>query len=228
MKRKLRAELVKLCTDVITSREQDDIDALYHQARGIYEKLAVLRFIEDKLTDVEVDVSKSDVASKFEIMASAVLKENKSVPETNPHEEDIITPGMDTIRHMVSEMPGGEELEDVLERLLAQNDFVKNDKQEVTPKVPQPAVAPAAKSLNDTLTTKEISVGLNDRLAFVKHLFNDNPEAYGRILAELNRMETQESSLEFIRRKVKPEFNHWEGKDEYEARFLALIERRFN
>lgn len=228
MKRKLKEELVRLSTDIITSRGLEDIPDLYEKARTLYEKLAVLKFIEEKLDHVEVDVSKSEMASKFESIASAVLNENKSVPESNPHKEDIIVPGIDTIKHMVSEMPGGEELEEVLERLIAKNEFIKNDKEDVTPDIPEPPKGTVSKSLNDTLTAKQISVGLNDRLAFVKHLFNDNSDEFNRILSQLNSLDSQEHSITFIREKVKPEFNNWQGKEEYEARFIQLIERRFN
>src|SRR5210317_1541816 len=116
MKRKLRADLIRIASGIISNDDLTDISGLYEEARTLYEKLAVLNFIEQKLKDVEVDVNKSEVASKFESIASAVLNENKLVPETNPHEEDIIIPGIDTIKHMVSEMPGGEELEEVLAR----------------------------------------------------------------------------------------------------------------
>ena len=105
MKRKLREELVKLSTDIITSREDKELTELYEVAKTLYEKLAVLKFIDEKLSDVEVDVSKNVLAARFEKMASAVMSENRAVPESNPHEEDIITPGMDTIKGMVSEMP---------------------------------------------------------------------------------------------------------------------------
>jgi hypothetical protein len=224
----LKEELVKLSSDIIASRGLTEVPDLYEQARALYEKLAVLKFIEEKLSDVQVDVSKSEVASKFESIASAVINENRQVPENSPHEEDIIIPGMDTIKHMVSEMPGGEELEEVLQRLIGKNEFVKNDAEEVTPKKEDIKKTAPAKSLNDTLTAKEIAVGLNDRLAFVKHLFDDNAEAFGQTMARLNTLESQEHSLTYIEREVKPVFNHWEGKDEYATRFIALIQRRFN
>ncbi len=204
------------------------LQQIYEQARKLYEKLAVLNFIEEKLQDLEVDVSKSTVASKFETMATAVLNENKRVPESSPHEEDIIIPGIDTIKHMVSEMPGGEELEEILAQFLQKNDFVKNDKETVTPTAKDIAGVAPARSLNDTLTARDISVGLNDRLAFVKHLFNDSTEDFNRILSQLNTMDSHENSLEFIHKMVKPEYENWKGKEEYEARFLAMIERRFS
>ncbi|WP_445383709.1 hypothetical protein [Robiginitalea sp. IMCC43444] len=227
MKRRLREELILLATDIITGREEMDIPKLYAKSQQLYEKLAVLKFIEEKLQHVEIDVSKSEMASKFESIASAVINENRMVPESNPHEEDIIIPGIDTIKHMVSEMPGGEELEEVLEKFLSQNDFIKNDKEILTPDIPSNSGTTEKKSLNDTLSAREISVGLNDRLAFVKHLFNDSTEDFNRILSQLNTIESQERSVEFIEKMVKPEYGNWKGKEEFEARFMALIERRF-
>src|SRR5680860_930567 len=92
MKKKLKEELRKLSTDIITSRDMNTIGELYESAKNLYEKLAVLRFIEEKLNHVEVDGSKNVIAAKFEKMANAVLSENSSVPESNPHEEDIMIP----------------------------------------------------------------------------------------------------------------------------------------
>jgi predicted transcriptional regulator YdeE len=228
MKRKLRAELVGLASRILSDDKMTELPQIYEQARKLYEKLAVLNFIEEKLQDLEVDVSKSSVASKFETMATAVLRENKGVPENSPHEEDIIVPGIDTIKHMVSEMPGGDELEEILAQFLQKNDFVKNDKETVTPTPKDIAGVAPARSLNDTLTARDISVGLNDRLAFVKHLFNDSTEDFNRILSQLNTMDSHQNSVEFIQKMVKPEYENWKGKEEYEARFLAMIERRFS
>lgn len=221
MIRKLREELIKLSTEIITAREDSDLTQLYDKAKEIYEKLAVLKFIDEKLADVQVDVSKNVIATRFEKVANAVLSGNLSVPESNPHEEDIMTPGMDTIKHMVSEMPSEAALEQVFAEFVAKPEYMKNDKENVAPKeVIQP------KSLNDKLA-KDLQVGLNDKLAFVKHLFNNSMEDYTRVLSQLNTIDTEERSIAFINNMVKPEYNNWEGKEEYEARFVSLIERRF-
>ena len=221
MIRKLREELIKLSTEIITAREDSDLTQLYDKAKEIYEKLAVLKFIDEKLADVQVDVSKNVIATRFEKVANAVLSGNLSVPESNPHEEDIMTPGMDTIKHMVSEMPSEAALEQVFAEFVAKPEYMKNDKEQVTPKeVSRP------QSLNDKLA-KDLQVGLNDKLAFVKHLFNNSMEDYTRVLSQLNTIDTEERSIAFINNMVKPEYNNWEGKEEYEARFVSLIERRF-
>ncbi|NNJ88431.1 MAG: hypothetical protein HKP53_03440 [Eudoraea sp.] len=228
MKRKLKEELVKLSTEIITSHDMNNIPELYEAARTLYEKLAVLKFIEEKLNDVEIDVSKNVIASKFEKMASAVIDGNTRVPESNPHEEDIMIPGIDTIKHMVSEMPKDANIEQLFAEFVAKTEVIKNDKNEVTPDKETLSKSTKGKSLNDTHTGKEMVVGLNDRLAFVKHLFNDSTEEFNRVLSQLNTIESQDRSIAFIENMVKPEYNNWEGKEEYAARFIALVERRFS
>ncbi|MEM8998690.1 MAG: hypothetical protein AAGB24_00370 [Bacteroidota bacterium] len=226
MKKKIREELIKLSTDIITSREDKELAELYDTAKSLYEKLAVLKFIDEKLNDIEVDVSKNVLASRFEKMANAVMSNNTSVPESNPHEEDIITPGMDTIKHMVSEMPS-EAVEYIFSDFIAKPESMKNDKEILSPDRASTSHEVKPKSLNDKLT-KEIQIGLNDRLAFVKHLFDNRMDDYTRVLSQLNTIDTEERSIAFIKNMVKPEYNNWEGKEAYETRFLAIIERKFS
>ena len=241
MKKKLKEELRKLSTDIITSRDMNNIDELYESAKNLYEKLAVLRFIEDKLNHLEVDSSKNVIAAKFEKMANAVLFENASVPESNPHQEDIMIPGIDTIKDMVSEMPSDLPVDEVLAEFLAKPEYMKNDKELFMPQeeagqrenalskddaIPKKEIRP--KSLNDKGTNKLLKVDLNNRLAFVKHLFNGSTEDYNRVLSQLNTIDTHERSVSFIENMVKPDYNHWAGKEEYEVRFMYLIERRFS
>lgn len=225
MKQKLKDELIKMSTDIITSRNMNDLPALYEAAKSLYEKLAVLKFIEEELNDIQVDVSKSVIAEKFEIMANAVLRGNASVPENNPHQEDIIIPGMDTIKDMVSEMPSSDNLEEVLNEFMGKPALMKNDKELFSPTGMEKEEVP--KSLNDRLSNKELKVDLNNRLAFVKHLFNGSTEDYNRVLSQLSTIHSEERSVAFITNMVKPDYNDWVGKEEYELRFMELIARRF-
>jgi hypothetical protein len=83
---------------------------------------------------------------------------------------------------------------------------------------------PKGKSLNARFSN--FSLGLNDRLAFSKHLFNDNPEDLARVVNQLNTLESFEESVDFIENMVKPEYD-WSAKQDYEERFLNLIRLRF-
>lgn len=228
MKRKLKEELIKLSTDIITSRDMNEITDMYKAAQTLYEKLAVLKFIDEKLTDIEIDVSKNVIAAKFEKMANAVLSANTGIPESNPHQEDIITPGMDTIKDMVSEMPTETPVDEVLSEFLGKPNVMKNDKDFFMP-AEETAVKkePVVKSLNDKLNGATIKVDLNNRLAFVKHLFDGSTEDYNRVLSQLSTIDTEERSIAFIDNMVKPDYNNWEGKEEFAERFKELIERRF-
>ena len=241
MKKKLKEELRKLSTDIITSQNMNSIEELYESAKNLYEKLAVLKFIEDKLNHLEIDSSKNVIAAKFEKMANAVLFENASVPESNPHQEDIMIPGIDTIKDMVSEMPGDIPVDEVLAEFLAKPDYMKNDKELFMPQKDAVQKQDAfskedavhgkktrTKSLNDKGTERALKVDLNNRLAFVKHLFNGSTEDYNRVLSQLNTIDSHERSISFIENMVKPDYNHWADKEEYEARFMNLIERRFS
>lgn len=227
MKEKLREDLIRMSTDIITSREVKDITDLYEAAKKLYEKIAVLKFIEEELNDIQVDVSKNVIAEKFEKMAKTVMSANTSVPESNPHEEDIMTPGMDTIKDMVSEMPNSDSLEEVLTEFMARPDLMKNDKELFMPPA-STKKQDIPKSLNDSLVTKELKVDLNSKLGFIKHLFHGSTEDYNRVLSQLSTIDSHERSVSFIKNMVKPDYDNWEGKEEYEIRFMELIERRFS
>ena len=82
-------------------------------------------------------------------------------------------------------------------------------------------------SLNDRLS-RGITVGLNDRIAFVKHLFNNSNEDYNRVLSQLITLDTLDQAHQFIDTMVKPDYNNWEGKEEYVQRFIEVIEKKFN
>ncbi len=229
MKKKLKEELRKLCTDIIVHSDKDSISEQYESARLLYEKLAVLKFIEEKLNDIEIDVSKNVIAERFEKMANAVLNENTSVPESNPHQEDIMTPGIDTIKDMVSEMPNDTPIDEVLSEFLGTPNYLKNDKELfMPPKTSETQAETKSKSLNDKLSTKDIKIDLNNRLAFVKHLFGGSTEDYNRVLSQLKTIDSHERSVAFITNMVKPDHSNWEGKEEYEERFMELIERKFS
>ena len=84
------------------------------------------------------------------------------------------------------------------------------------------------KALNDKLKSSSINIGLNDRIAFIKHLFAGNAEDYERVLSQLNTSESYEEATTLIQNIIKPDYDHWEGKEDYETRFLEIIEGRFS
>ncbi|GEP49743.1 hypothetical protein FNO01nite_04150 [Flavobacterium noncentrifugens] len=84
-----------------------------------------------------------------------------------------------------------------------------------------------AKSLNDRMA-KGIIIGLNDRIAFMNHLFNNSSEDYNRVLSQLMTIDNFREAKNFIDTMVKPDYNNWAGKEEYEQRFMEIVEKKFS
>ncbi|HAT75737.1 MAG TPA: hypothetical protein DCS19_02570 [Flavobacterium sp.] len=81
-------------------------------------------------------------------------------------------------------------------------------------------------SLNEKLS-KGISIDLNDRIAFVKHLFGNREADYNRVLNQLITYDNFEEAQNFIEDMVKPDYDGWEGKEDYAQRFVEIIEKKF-
>lgn len=84
-----------------------------------------------------------------------------------------------------------------------------------------------ATSINDRMS-KGIIIGLNDRIAFMNHLFANSSEDYNRVLSQLMTFHTFDEAKSFIDNMVKPDYDNWEGKDEYAERFMEIVEKRFS
>ena len=129
---------------------------------------------------------------------------------------------------------------DVAANLFEKASNISNKTQEKTAKIPPikdvplkkaPVAAPpkteaTRSSVNDRVFKGKIQVGLNDRIAFVKHLFNFSQEEFNRVLSQLNSFTSEEQAKDFIINTVQADYD-WTGKEEYVQRLFMLIERRF-
>lgn len=86
---------------------------------------------------------------------------------------------------------------------------------------------PKISSLNDRLN-KTISFGLNDRIGFEKKLFGGSPDDFNRVISQLNTFDSFEEAKGFIQDFVKPDYNNWENCEEFEARFMEIVEKKFS
>lgn len=85
-------------------------------------------------------------------------------------------------------------------------------------------VPPYAK--NDILK-KIITLGLNDKIAFERHLFAGSSEDLNRVISQISTFDTLKEAQQFIDDMVKPDYNNWDGKDEYVKRFMEIVEKKF-
>ena len=85
--------------------------------------------------------------------------------------------------------------------------------------------ADSKKSLNDHLQNA-IQIDLNDRIVFVKHLFDGDQNDFNRVVSQLNTFKTEKEAKKFINSMIKPDYD-WSDKEVYESRFISLITRKF-
>ncbi|WP_430399783.1 hypothetical protein [Flavobacterium sp.] len=119
--------------------------------------------------------------------------------------------------------------EDLFEAKEPKEEAVAEVKKEIViEKVPEVVFEePKTMSLNDRLT-KGINIGLNDRIAFEKKLFGGSSDDFNRVLSQLNTFDSFDEAQGFINDFVKPDYNNWDGKEEFENRFLEIVEKKFN
>ena len=115
------------------------------------------------------------------------------------------------------------------------NEIEKNTKEEMTSeKIPEfikktpvkEKVTKSKKTIND-LFSKDLNIDLNDRLAFIKNLFDSNEDDYQRVISQLSTFQNWDEAKSFINEFIKPDYKYWKGKDVYEKRFLSLVKNNF-
>ena len=199
MPNKIQEELKKIAQEIIATEESVDFEKTYHQTLSLFEKLVVLKNTQV----VEKDTWK-DMESNYNQAIDFIEVKKEPVQVLDQNREEI-HPLMETIKEIVTEFP-------------------KVDlKQTETQELQKP---PPIKNLNDHFS-KGLQIDLNDRLAFIKHLFETNTLEYQRVISQIVAFSNWEEAQSFVVQIVKPDYNNWEGKERYEASFLKIIENNF-
>jgi hypothetical protein len=138
--------------------------------------------------------------------------------DLNDHEE--FPPLMDTIKEIVKEIPEGKPIvSDLIIENTPELSFERKKEGAVADKEYQ-------KSLNDKFS-KGLNIDRNDRLAFIKNLFDQSPNEFQRAISQLATLESWQEAEKFVKEMIKPDYDHWKGKETYEERFLKIIENNF-
>lgn len=243
MKKKLESELVSIAHRILKLKGKEDVKKLHAEVAVLYEKLTVLKFANDNFEE-DLPTIGND-SSFFGMLDSAfnnkisdnIEIEDKTYINVDESQEDIAEPLMETIKDMVAQMPAEadvvenmfQEIEPAKHYEQEKNDFedITSDYQDTPVFIPIEDAKKEKKTLNDTLKNGGLKVGLNDKIAFIKHLFNGKDDDYNRVLSQVNTAASFKKASSLVLNMVKPDYNNWEGKEEYETRFMELIEARF-
>lgn len=306
MKKRLEADLISIAHRILQLKNKSDINQLYLETQKLYEKLAVLRFVDEHFGDSKPTIGQAEIEAKIEAAFEAIENEEPVAIKI----EEIEIPEIETSSELILEEEEQEEiteleepvfeeeedletLEDEMEEEVVEEEieapFIpafelekeEEEEEEIIEEAPkQEAVqisfedliggdfsddlfvkvestafeTPKDENVETVLETvafdldeieiheeveesksvtlneklaKGINIDLNDRIAFTKHLFGNDPEDYNRVLNQLITFNTFYETRDFIRDMVKPDYNNWEGKEEYEERFMEIIEKKF-
>jgi hypothetical protein len=302
MKKRLEADLISIAHRILQLKNKSDINQLYLETQKLYEKLAVLRFVDEHFGDSKPTIGQAEIEAAFEAIENeepvVVTIEEIEIPEIETttelileeeeqeeiteleepffeEEEDLETledeieeeveeeeieapfipafelekeeeeeeqiieeaPKQEAVQISFEDLIGGDFSDDLFvkvestafetpidEKVETVLETVAFDLDEI--ELHEEIEESKSVTLNEKLA-KGINIDLNDRIAFTKHLFGNDPEDYNRVLNQLITFNTFYETRDFIRDMVKPDYNNWEGKEEYEERFMEIIEKKF-
>ncbi len=306
MKKRLEADLISIAHRILQLKNKSDINQLYLETQKLYEKLAVLRFVDEHFGDSKPTIGQAEIETKIETAFEAIENEEPvaitieeiEIPEIETsselileeeeqeeiteleepvfeEEEDLETledemeeevveeeieapfipafelekeeeeeeqiveeaPKQEAVQISFEDLIGGDFSDDLFvkvestafetpkdEKVETVLETVAFDLDEI--EIHEEVEESKSVTLNEKLA-KGINIDLNDRIAFTKHLFGNDPEDYNRVLNQLITFNTFYETRDFIRDMVKPDYNNWEGKEEYEERFMEIIEKKF-
>ncbi len=245
MKKKLESELVSIAHRILKLKGKEDVFKMYEESRALYETLSVLKFAHENFEDALPTIGND--SSFFDMLDTAfnnTVSDNIEVEDKiyvnldETEQDDISEPVMNKIKDMVKLMPEDtEEIDTVLDTktpVIEEN--YKTDFETLTSGFEDlPVFEPVTnasnqekKSLNDRIKTGGLNIGLNDKIAFIRHLFEGNATDYDRVISQLNTKQSYDTAKSFIETMVKPDYNNWANKEEFEHRFMSIIEAKFS
>jgi len=287
MKKKLEADLISIAHRVLQMKNKSDVNQLYIETQKLYEKLSVLRFVEENFGDTKPTIGQAEIVEKMSHLfeetnlmdfntseaikiqkiegveeSEEILEEvyaNVNFEEDELELEESITlefqPAFELDIEFEDESQKkaeavqisfddflGENYNETLfvKANLSEDDFSTidfdlsnkielQDEEEISLEInlTDETTPSKATSLNESFA-KGIKIDLNDRIAFVKHLFGNSEEDYNRVLNQLITYDSFEEAESFIEDMVKPDYNGWEGKEDYSQRFIEIIEKKFD
>ena len=223
MTEKIKTALVQWARNIIKDQSNWDEEKTHDTIQKIYE----LSIFQKMLTDQEeIDQSLWERHQKKldEVINSLTEVTNKEKTKDDNME---VPPMMETIKNMVTEMPEPETYEKLFESVGTPPTFMSKKNDSIRNKLDtEKDISNDKKNINDQFS-KKLSVDNNERLAFIKHLFDGDKNNYERVLNQTLTLGSWSEVSNLIISKVKIEYNNWKGKEDIADRFLTVLQKSF-
>ena len=245
MKKQLESELISIAHKILKLTGREDLGKMQTEIALLYQKITILKFIEghhegELPESVEADSSFFESLEPPHItsVTNEVIQKNElEIPSDATEETTGTAIGLTEVKApqtpeetktiKETEVEAPQIAEDV------EGEATEHDLSELSPSYAQLPIfdaleeAPQQTSLNDQLKPQGFQIGLNDRLAFVKGLFENSNEDYDRVLSQLSTLDSYEEVVNLLDSIIKPDYNNWEGQEDVEGRFLEIIENKY-
>ena len=191
-----------------------------------------------KTNEVAEPVEKAEIVEKptpeeasavtFEIEQPSIDQPSIEQPEIEKPEIDESKLSKSAIKQLADfiQQPEYTDEERILKQTPSLEEFISQSKHTVFDKKDADEEVKPAQSLNDKFG-KTAQIGLNDKLAFVQKLFFGSESEYNKVVKHIADLHSMQDAVVYIEQEVKPTYNYWKGKEEYEQRFLDLVLKRF-
>ena len=181
-----------------------------------------------KVEVVEKPKPKETPAVAFEIEQPAIEQPTIEQPTIEKPEIDESELSKSAIKQLADfiQQPEYTDEERILKQTPSLEEFISQSKHTVFDKKDADEEVKPAQSLNDKFG-KTAQIGLNDKLAFVQKLFFGSESEYNKVVKHIADLHSMQDAVVYIEQEVKPTYNYWKGKEEYEQRFLDLVLKRF-
>tara|TARA_B100001057_G_scaffold71006_1_gene65149 strand:+ start:8615 stop:9268 length:654 start_codon:yes stop_codon:yes gene_type:complete len=217
MSKKIYQELFRIAKEILEKDKTLDLQKAYDQTLSLMEQLILIKYSEELSGDLSqeldlkldntIDFIKADNRENKE--EDFQMTDRQDLPDLNNSVKDIVKETHEKTSHeaQIDELTTQDLLFEPKENISTQKEIIKE-------------------RLNDKFS-KGLQIDLNDRLAFIKHLFDKRPNEYQRAISQISTFQSWNQAKVFILEMVKPDYDNWKGKELYEERFLKIIENNF-
>lgn len=181
-------------------------------ARELYENWVFLKF--DKLNNQESPDAVTETFKEAFAISKNSIKKNTIIEEKTYEEIENITPESPEVSENQTTLI--EIIEEIQEDLNINDRIAKGQTGETL----------ADKHAKRPIEDLEKSIGLNQKFSFIKHLFNNDKDAYADAIATLNSCASFLEADDYIKNQLMNKYE-WDEETVQVIKFNDLVERRY-
>ena len=217
----LQQKLVELAQSIVDTSEDLEISLIIEKIQELHKWAVVYEFISQQKDDSQ------NWQKHLQELSETLNLSNTAIPESEePHE---VAPLIETIKNMIPEMPEDPpSIPGLLEDVPSPPVFVKKESQQEPTQETPPTLSDTSPkpNLNDKYHNKT-GFGLNDRLAFINHLFQGNATDFNRVVSQISTLDDWTAVESYLNDYIQPEYPHWTEKPELVERFIDHLKKNF-